>query len=187
MIVPEQLPSVEGSVEGVNQPNSVVPQEGGGSEAAGGKIFYIPRRLEKRHRALLDAKPADWARGTIRVLKCRLCPDAGFTNWADYKRHCDKMEAHPREIEFCETCGDFFARPDSLVRHRKSRPRRCLRVGSHAAKEKRRKTIVAFKDFQARLELCLETGEDIGVSFAQLIKEEFPDSSKCGSRQQSRR
>jgi hypothetical protein len=79
MIVP-QLPWAEESVEGAmwHQPNSVVPQKGGESEAAGGDIFYIPRRFEKRHRALLDAKPADWTRGTIRMLKCRLCPDAGF-------------------------------------------------------------------------------------------------------------
>jgi hypothetical protein len=94
-----------------HQPNSMVPQEDGESEAAGGDIFYIPRRLEKRHRALLDAKPADWARGTIRVLKCRLCPDAGFKNWGDFKRHCDKMEAHPREIEFCETAGTSSPAP----------------------------------------------------------------------------
>jgi len=189
MIVPEQLPWAEESVERAtwHKPNNVVPQEGGESEAAGGDIFNIPRQFEKRHRAFLGANPADWARGTIRVLKCRLCPDAGFKNWADFRRHCDQMEAHPRQIEFCESCGDFFARPDSLIRHRKSRPLRCLRVDSNTAEEKRRKTIVAFEDFKASLEHCLETGEDIGMSFGQIIKKEFPDSSKRGSRQQSRR
>jgi hypothetical protein len=97
------------------------------------------------------------------------------------------MEAHPREIDFCEHCGDFFARPDSLMRHRKSRPRRCLDVDSKPANEKRGKTIVAYENFKARLEECLETGEDTGIPFGQLIKEEYPDSSKRGSRQQSRR
>ncbi|KAI0299868.1 hypothetical protein BC826DRAFT_993803 [Russula brevipes] len=97
------------------------------------------------------------------------------------------MEAHPRQIEFCESCGDFFARLDSLIRHRKSRPLRCLRVDSDTADEKRRKTVVAYEDFKAHLELCLETGEDIGMPFGQIIKEKIPDSSKRGSRQQSRR
>ncbi|KAI0284877.1 hypothetical protein BC826DRAFT_1053745 [Russula brevipes] len=139
MVVPEQLPWAQRSVKGEmwHQPNSTA-------------------------RALLDAKPADWARGTVRVLKCKLCPDAGFKNWADFKRHCDKMETHPREIEFCETCGDFFARPDSLRRHRKSRPLRCTRVDENTAKEKRRKTIDAYETFKARLEQCLETGGTSG-------------------------
>jgi hypothetical protein len=54
-------------------------------------------------------------------------------------------------------------------------------------RKKRGKTIVAFEEFKARLEQCLETGEDIGMPFGQIIKEKFPDSSKRGSRQQSRR
>jgi len=28
-------------------------------------------------------------------LKCRLCPDAAFGNWEDFKRHCDLMEVQP--------------------------------------------------------------------------------------------
>jgi len=39
---------------------------------AQGTLFYIPRRLEERYRALFKATSDDWARGAIRVFKCRL-------------------------------------------------------------------------------------------------------------------
>ncbi|KAI0284923.1 hypothetical protein BC826DRAFT_1053205, partial [Russula brevipes] len=40
--------------------------------------------------------------------------------------------------------------------------------------------------FMERLEHCLKTNEDIGVPFSQIIVMIFPESSKRGSRQQSR-
>ena len=51
---------------------------------------------------------------------------------------------------------------------------------------KRQVTEMVHRMFMERLERCLKTNEDIGVPFSQIIKRIFPDSSKRGSRQQSR-
>jgi hypothetical protein len=40
----------------------------------------------------LEGSSKDWASGTIRVLKCRLCSSADFSNWEDFKRHGKYME-----------------------------------------------------------------------------------------------
>jgi hypothetical protein len=166
------------------QPN-VMMQQDDELDVAGSDLF-IPKRLKNRHRALLDATPDDWACGAIRVLKCRLCPIAGFSSWEAFKRHCDKMEVHPREIHFCEFCGDFFARPDSLKRHRNNRPPQCRDADPDTAKTKRRETIVSHERFEVWLVWCLKTNKEIGMPFAQIIKEKYPNSSKKGSKQQSR-
>jgi len=188
----EQLLCVEGSVEVATQyridsmmqqeektTNNVEPGE------AQGALFCIPR-LDKRCRALLGATSDDWERGAIRVLKCRLCPGAGFSNWGDFKRHCREMEAHPVRISFCGHCGDFFARRDSLKRHCKTRPLECRAVSPIMAEIKRRETTKVHEEFKARLKRCLEKEEDIGRPFSQIIKEMYPKSSKRGSRQQNR-
>ncbi|KAH9985186.1 hypothetical protein BJV74DRAFT_847286 [Russula compacta] len=96
------------------------------------------------------------------------------------------MEAHPLKISFCDHCGDFFARRDSLERHCKNRPPECLEVGLEKAEAKRRETETVHREFQARLESCLKTGGEIGMPFSQIIKKMYPKSSKRGSRQQSR-
>jgi hypothetical protein len=96
------------------------------------------------------------------------------------------MEAHPYEIVFCDYCGDFFARQDALDRHRRSRPPACVRVSSKVAKFKRQLTEEVHGMFMERLERCLKTKEETGAPFAQIIKRIFPDSSKRGSREQSR-
>jgi len=179
----EQLPRVEGSAEGVTVDNvrDSVPEE-----AEISNRFYIPRGLDARHRALLDATSDDWARGTVRILKCRLCPGAGFSNWDIFKRHCSTMEAHPDKISFCRHCGDFFARSDSLIRHYDSRPHECRNVSPAMAETKRRETERIHAECEERLERCLRTNEDIGRPFTQIIKKMYPDSSKRGSRQQNR-
>ena len=131
IIAQEQQPWIAGSVEGetwypvditVPQKKTVYYAEGSKPEETQNALFQIPRKPDQRHKALLEATDDDWARGTIHLLKCRLCPAAGFTNWGLFMRHCDTMEAHPASISFCEHCGDFFARRDSLKRHYKSRP-----------------------------------------------------------------
>ena len=191
----EGLPWVEGSEEGamwrcvssVAEPQEVIISAmGGETEAAERGAFRIPKRFSERHRGLLNATSDDWARGTIRELKCRLCPEAAFSNWEDFKRHCDLMEAHPLRISFCDYCGDFFARMDSLARHCKSRPPECLGVTPDEALVKRRETERVHGEFQQKLECCLRTNKEIGTPFAQTIKEMYPGSSKRGSRQQSR-
>jgi hypothetical protein len=123
---------VGGTVE--RQQEAGYEAEDGRPEATEKDHFRIPRRLDKVYKALLEASTEDWARGAVRVLKCRLCPNADFGNWEDYKRHCRFMEAHPHEIVFCDHCGDFFARQDALDRHRRSPPLACVRVSSKMAK-----------------------------------------------------
>ena len=170
MILRGQLLSAEGSVQGVEDSS----------------VFCIPKGLDKRHRCLLAATSAELARGVIPAVKCQLCPDADFSNWEDFKRHCDYMEAHPLNISFCNSCGDFFARPDSLRRHCRNRPPECLVVSREEAEAKRRETERVHEEFKVKLEHRLRTGEQIWEPFAQVIKEMFPKSSKRGSRQQSR-
>ena len=193
----ENQPWVEGreQIAMWQHENSVVqPQEvsssgtevGQEDEDAEGALFSIPKRLSQRHSGLLNATAEDWARAFVRVLKCKLCPDAGFCNWEGFKRHCDQSEAHPFRLSFCELCGDFFARIDSLKRHRESPPAECLCVPPEVALAKRRATEIAHRNFLERLERCLETGEDIGDPFSKIIMDMFPDSSKRGSRQQNR-
>jgi len=192
----ENLPWVEGreQVATWKHEDSVAePQEvsrgatdGEPGEDAEGALFRIPKRLSERHSGLLDATAEDWARALVRELKCKLCPDAGFCNWEGFKRHCGQSEAHPSKVWFCDFCGDFFARIDSLKRHRKDRPAECLSVSPDEALAKRRATERAHREFEARLTRCLKTGKDIGDPFSQIIIDMFPDSSKRGSRQQNR-
>ena len=174
----------DGAVEpqGVSTSAAEVEQE----EDAEGALFPIPKRLNERHSGFLDATTEDWARAFVRALKCKLCPDAGFCNWEGFKRHCDQSEAHPYKLYFCGWCGDFFARIDSLKRHRESPPPECLCVSPEEALAKRRATERAHRDFLEKLERFFETGEDIGDLFSQVIIDMFPESSKRGSRQQNR-
>jgi len=149
--------------------------------------FRIPKRLNQRHRSLLATTSEDLARETVQELKCRLCPDTGFSNWENFKRHCDLMEAHPLKISFCEHCGDFFARPDSLKRHLEpeKRPRACRDVSPAEAEAKRTAIKQAHDDFLGELE-SLGTSGETWRPFSQRITEMFPQSSKRGSRQQCR-
>jgi hypothetical protein len=192
----ENQPWVEGREQEATwqqESSAVEPQEVSSSatvveqaEDAEAALFRIPKRLNERHSGLLNATAEDWARALVRALKCRLCPEAGFCNWEGFKRHCDQSEAHPFKLFFCGWCGDFFARIDSLKRHRESPPPECLCVSPEEALAKRRATERAHREFQEKLERFLKTGEDIGDLFAQIIMDMFPDSSKRGSRQQNR-
>jgi hypothetical protein len=148
--------------------------------------FRIPKSLRQRHRDLLRAKSDDWERGTVGMLKCRLCPDAAFANWEDYKRHCNFSEAHPLDIHFCKYCGDFFARTDSLKRHQTSRPPECLSTTPTEANVKRQATNKAYETFKNKLEGFLRGEGEVGTPFGQIIKGLLPSTSKRGSRQQSR-
>jgi hypothetical protein len=192
---PGQPTWTEGSVEGVKPRHisSVVQQRASTEddkheEQVESELFRIPRRLEMRHQALLATTQADRKREAVDVLKCRICPGADFSNWEDFKRHCDAAEAHPVKITYCDHCGDFFARGDALKRHRNNPPRECISVAADIANSKRKETDRVHKEFEAELERCLRSGEgeEIGIPFAWRIKEMFPDSSKKGSREQSR-
>ena len=193
---PGQLTWVEGSVEGgvwhhnssVVQPEAEIHNTEGDEyeEQAEDEHFRIPRRMEERHRALLAATPADWKRGTVGVLKCRLCPGAGFNSWGNFKRHCDTAEAHPLTITFCDHCGDFFARKDARGRHSDSRPKECIDVSAEEAALKRQETNRVHEEFEAIQRRCMETGEKLTMPFSDIIKAMFPNSSKKGCKEQRR-
>jgi hypothetical protein len=194
---PRQLIWVEGSVAGGSWHNhsSVVQrrpeteihstENDGHEEQEEGELFSIPRRLKGRQRALLAATPADWEWKAVDMVKCRLCPGADFSDWEDYKRHCDTAESHPAKISYCSHCGDFFARGDALKRHCDKRPGECIDVTADVADRKRIETDRVHKEFEARLELHLRSGKDLGKPFSWIIKAMFPGSSKKGSRGQS--
>jgi len=148
-------------------------------EEAENEYFQFPRKFKPGYKALLAATQADWARGSIREIKCRRCPDATFRMWEDFKRHCDTTETHPLKIFFCDHCGDFFARCDSRDRHQNQPPAECRRVTLEKANEKRRETQTVHDEFIARLMEFLRTGEeDVEIPFSQIIKEMYPKSSK---------
>jgi len=193
----EQRPWVEGSVDvaawhhiGMVQEQGVAisanDREPEPAAAAGGPSFQIPKRLDERDRLMLMATPADWARGSVPAIKCRLCPGTDFSKWDAFTRHAKAAEAHPYRISFCDSCGDHFARGDSLKRHCKNRPIECREVSPEMAEEKRRETERAHEDFVELEAHCLRTGEQLKTPFAEMIKAKYPGSSKRGSRQQSR-
>ncbi|KAI9460707.1 hypothetical protein F5148DRAFT_1216228, partial [Russula earlei] len=188
-VAQEELPWVEGRAQGAAwlQTGSVVQQQeanDGEPEEAERHPFRISKRLNERHRSMLEATSADWARGAVRALKCRLCPDADFSNWEDYKRHSDTAEAHPRRISFCELCGDYFARGDSLVRHRKNPPPECRNVSPDVAENKRAATRKAHQEFAEGLAGLLKSNEVKGFwHFSKRMKGMYPKSSKRAIRQ----
>ncbi len=163
---------VEGSAEGTAHHIDNTAQDQKGQEAS--KLFEIPRRFKHGYKMLLQASESDFARGAIEVIKCRVCPDAKFLNFQQFKRHCDFTEAHPLVIHFCNLCGNFFARPDALGRHRRDRPPECRKVTLEMAAQKHRETEEAHEEFIRRL----NSGQDIGKPFSEIIKEKFPESSK---------
>ena len=189
--VQDQLPWAEGSEEEATRhyTSGVVQQQQALSDRATDgedRHFRIPKRVSQRHRSLLDATPDDLARGTVQELKCRLCPGTGISNWDNFKRHCDFMEAHPLKISFCGYCGDFFARSDTLGRHQENRPPECLGVTEAEAEAKRTETKKVHDAFQEKLEKCLGNSGEAWTPFSQIIQAMFPNSSKKGSRQQDR-
>jgi hypothetical protein len=142
------------------------------------KLFEIPQDFEIGHKALLAATQADWARGAVKEIKCRVCPKTQLDTWGQFKRHCETTEAHPLKIDFCNNCGDFFARSDSLKRHCEHPPAKCLSTPPEKANKKRRKTKGIHDKFKARLEGSLGTSENIGMSFSLTVKNIYPASSK---------
>ena len=162
--------------------------EGDAWQGANENPIPIPTNLDKGYRILLAATEADWKNGTIQGIMCRLCLGSRFKTWEHFKRHCDTAETHPMKIAFCDRCGDFFARSDSLARHRNKPPLQCRNARPENTEEKRRATEKAHKEFKEKMECCRKTGEEVGMHFAQVIKKMFPESSKkrTGVREQSR-
>jgi hypothetical protein len=166
----------EGSVDegAAHRIDSTVQQQREGA----GDHFEIPPKIKPGYKLLLQASKADLARGAVQAIKCRLCPDAKLKDFEEFKRHCKTSETHPLVIHFCNRCGDFFARSDSLKRHINQPPAECRKVTPVDAAEKRSETEREHMAFMGWLQRSLETGEDIGKGFSQIIKERFPQSSK---------
>jgi hypothetical protein len=190
----EELPSAERSVQGVTRdecdPMQQEEEEVYGVEddklgATKDNRFHISKRLREYYKSFLTTTSEDFARGTLHEMKCKLCPAADFTTRDDFIRHCKSAEAHPLEIRFCDYCGTYFARRDSLNRHSRNRPPECLHVSPRDAEDKRTETTRIHEEFKKNLTYYLETNEGEWRSFSQIIKEMYPDSSKKGSREQS--
>ena len=165
---------VEGSVdeEAVHHIDSTVQQQG----ATG--LITIPPKLKPEYRMFLLTSEADVARGTVQAIKCRLCPKAKHKDIEGFKRHCKKTEKHPRKIECCLLCGDYFARSDSFNRHRDHPPPECHKASQTEAEEKIKVTEEMHEEFRLQMELALTAGENFGLSFSQIMKERFPGSCK---------
>jgi len=189
-----QLPWIEGSEEcvsltftgnAVEQPdvvNTATDREGKNAEDG----FRIPTGLTERQQRLLMATPEERERGVVRVLKCIVCPKSGFSRWESFTRHCERTEGHPEDLFFCRFCGDFFSRPEARDRHEEKPPKECSNVSPAKAEEKRTVTLHVHEGFKTEIDGYLRFGGKMGELFCQRIKKLYPDSSKRGSRQQSR-
>ena len=163
--------------------------EGNGQEEleqGEGDLFRISTTPKEKYQTLLAATQADWKRGAVGVLKCRLCHGMGFRDWERFMRHCDMTKADPWSSPFCARRGDFFARSDSLWRDRNNPPSVCIEVTPDETELKRRETNRVHEEFKEWEKHCPETGEDLGTPFSHIIKHMFPESSKKRSREQCR-
>jgi hypothetical protein len=135
----------------------------------------IPRTLTKRQRLML------WTNVESGVIKCKLCPTVELSSWQCFRRHCDTSEDHPAELTFCDRCGDYFGRRDSERRHKLTRKYQEERHTTPRDQAKRKKKTVEwiFKHFNARMEHCLRTGEELGPRFAAMTAQaKVPNASK---------
>ncbi|KAI9441853.1 hypothetical protein H4582DRAFT_1935414, partial [Lactarius indigo] len=129
-------------------------------------------------RLLLQTTQADVEREAVSEIKCRLCPTERFKTWACFCRHCRDCEEHPAEIKCCERCGIYFGRQDSMKRHNDSATKACCGTTSEEAAWRKYKAKQLLVTFQARVEYCLRTGEELGPKFAAIARAELPSKSK---------
>ena len=153
---------------GSEAPQKFVVQE---NTEDGEDLREIPGALTKRERSMLLTTQAERERGGVRIIKCNLCPNAKFGSWETFRRHCKECEKHPVELQYCDRCGDYFARSDSKNRHENTKEeaylQACRDTLPHVAKMKKEKIGLLFKAFDARLSHCLEGGEEIWPMFSE--------------------
>jgi hypothetical protein len=188
MATQEVLPLVEESTQGATrgQRDRIVQEEGGIFSMENGtleetksNVFHIPKRLKKDYKLFLDATSEDFERGTLHVVKCKLYPRVTFKTWDHFTRHCKTAELHPLRLLFCDHCGDFFARGDSLERHSSNRASgECQDLSQQEAEAKRNETRAIHWEFLNNTKAYLETNQGTWTPFAQVIKEKYPNSSK---------
>lgn len=177
----------EGPLETQHEWHGMVPQQIGqkpGGSIAGRKI---PGNMTLRQHMMLRITEDEARCGAVHTIKCKFCPEVTLRSWQCYQRHCNESEDHPAELTYCDQCGDYFARPDSMKRHigRKN----CLRTSPDNTERKKKTTKWGFDDFNARLEHCLRTREELGRPFAEIAREndlsaskKAPKDNKTGSR-----
>jgi hypothetical protein len=118
----------------------------------------------------LDCQP-------VKDIRCKLCPYAQFSNWADFQRHYDAGEDHPCSI-FYDRCGDYFGRKDSHGCHVETVPKACRDTTEDEAASKCQVADRLFKDFDTNLDRCLGAGEDVGPRFVEMVNTKLPSPSK---------
>ncbi|KAH8994017.1 hypothetical protein EDB92DRAFT_1852256 [Lactarius akahatsu] len=114
----------------------------------------------------------------VSIIKCRLCPTEWFKTWACFYRHCRDCEEHPADVKYCERCGIYFGRQDSMKRHNNSATKACCETTPEEAAWRKYKAKQLLAAFQARVQYCLRTGEELGPKFAAIARAELPSRSK---------
>jgi hypothetical protein len=163
-----QLVGMQGGV-GSEVPQQIGQHDTESDRAEGEELFRIPARLDERQHLMLQTTQADLERQAVEDIKCKLCPNTRFSGWDDFERHCDTSEKHPLTICFCDRCGVYFGRKDSLRRHIQTDTKACRDTTEDQAALRRRVTEKLFKDFNVKLDRCLRTGEDVGQRFAEIV------------------
>jgi hypothetical protein len=122
------------------------------------------RRLTNRQRSMLLTDLEG------EVIRCKLCPAVKLSSWQCYQRHCDTSRDHPAELTFCDRCGDYFGRRDSKMRHNtRENQDECHTTSRDQAEWKKTTVERLFEEFNAKLERCLRTGEELETRFAEMI------------------
>ena len=103
-----------------------------------------------------------------------------------FKRHCESTKVHSLKI-YLVTTADSFARRDSLQRHRGHPPNTPASRPQAKANESRRENHNTQDELMTMLRGFSRTGEEMGMTFSQIIRDMYPDSSKDmrGSRGQN--
>lgn len=180
--------SVSQELSGISAPSWIEERELVGMQGGGGSevpqwnehhdaesdrpredLFSIPMWLTERQDLMLQTAEADRERQAVEVIKCKLCPNTRLSSWIDFERHCDTSEKHPLALFFCDRCGIYFGREDSLRRHINTNTKACQEATEDQAALRRRVTEQLFNDFNPRLDRFLRTGEDVGHLFAEII------------------
>jgi hypothetical protein len=181
---PEQPPWVVGRevVEtrrdtGSTEPQQMVLQENAEDEE---ELHEVPGHLTERERLMLQMSQAEKERGVVRVIKCKLCPEARpFGTWVTFVRHCRSCEKHPSELEYCPTCGDYFGRSDSRKRHSEKRYQAaCLGTKQYDAEQKKKRVERFLNAFNGRLTDRLKNGREFKSSFSNVMTKKLMNTSK---------
>jgi hypothetical protein len=149
-----------------------------------GNLYPIPGKLSTRYRLMLETTQADEERGAVSAIKCKMCPEAEFRTWETYKRHCNQCERHPAELWYCPSCGDHFARLDSLKRHLRDEKRACGSASSKDAKGKKHMVEGLLTDFEASLDHSLRNGGEI-EPFSDVVNKMLMNTSKKVSKRET--